>query len=101
MKKILFALLIFAFVGCESGIATGELYLCKTGNDKILYEIYNEGGDTIMDGWTFSSMYISLPVGIYEVSAFGNNIWEGERFYMNHNKVTIHKDEVTTLHIAF
>ncbi len=50
MKKIVFALLIFAFVGCESGIGTGELYLCKTGNDKISYEIYNEGGDTIMDG---------------------------------------------------
>lgn len=101
MKKILFTLLVLAFVGCESGIGTGELYLRKLGNDRIVYSIYTESGDSITEGWIIGSMYIELPIGKYKVSASGVNIWEGKDFYMKDHTVTIRKDEVTILDIAF
>lgn len=101
MKKILFALLIFAFVGCESGIGTGELYLRKLGNNSIGYDVFKESGDSVVSGTTRASMYITLPEGKYEVSAYGVNLWEGESFLMKNHKITIRKDEITTLDIAF
>lgn len=116
MKKILFALLIFAFVGCESGIGTGDLYLVPPiveeeyidgigfvnkgvshyGVDYIVYS----GSTEVKSGSFKNPIYVELPTGYYTVhleSVF-KNYWN-DPTYSDDIEIKIRRNQTTRLDI--
>ena len=118
MKKILFALLIFAFVGCE-GIGSGELYIVPPTpiyvEDPFWGGTTEEGvnkygtvcticqnGRTIKEDTIKYPTMIQLPAGHYVVKLVSvfRNYWD-EPLFSNEMQVVIRNNQTTRIDIPF
>lgn len=99
MKKILFALLIFAFVGCEGEIGTGDLYLIPE-EDEIQYthiSVYRSNSNTeVLSDDINHPKYYKLPVGNYRIVASRKYF---EMYSELETDFPINKNDITTIHL--